>query len=238
MPEGNSRLNRSNQQKIKKQIIFFTIAIVVLLFIVFQFGPIVLDKVSSFTGSKKTGLTNSGNEVNTLETPFINVIPEATDSASIKISGTSTYSDATVELYINGSLYDSVPLSSDQSFSFDNVTLTSGGNIIKARVKKGNNVSDFTRDYTVTYAQSDAKLDVSSPTDGQTFGKGDQSITVQGQTDTNNDVTVNGSRAIVDQNGNFSYYMNLQNGDNNLDIIATTPSGKTTEKKITVKYQP
>lgn len=239
MQDRFSRLNRSNQQKIKKQIIFFTVAIIILLFVATQFGPAVLDKVSGFTSRFRSSQSiNTKTDHTTLEAPFINSIPDATDSATITISGTSTYSDAQVELYVNGNLYDTSALSSNQTFSFDGVKLTQGSNIVKARVKQGSDTSDFTRDYNVVYSQGDPKLDVSSPTDGQNFGRGDQSINVQGQTDPNNTVTVNSSRAIVDENGNFSYYMNLSEGDNTITIDAMSDAGKKTEKVLKVSYHP
>ena len=131
-----SRLTRTTQEKTKKQIIFFTVAIIVLLFVLFEFGPKVIDTLSSLTSF----LRKPASEVklidkNTFEAPFINSIPEATDSADIQISGSSTYSDAQVELFVNDNLYDTAPLGKDQKFSFGTVRLTEGENIIKARIK-------------------------------------------------------------------------------------------------------
>lgn len=240
MKDKSSRLSRTNQEKTKKQIIFFAIAIIILILGALNFGPRVLSSIASFTsGFKNTGTTTTATkEQNTLETPFIDSIPDATDSAGINISGSSTYSDAQVELFVNGNLYDTAPLTQDQKFSFDMVKLTEGGNSIKARVKKGDQISSFTRVYNVNYSQGAPKLDISSPSDGQQFTRGDQTITVQGETDPDNTVTVNDSQAIVDGSGNFSYYLNLSEGDNTIKIIATNNAGKTIGKSIKVTYKP
>lgn len=232
-----SRLNRTTDQKTKKQIIIFAITIIVVLFIFFQFGPSLLSLISNVTGSNN-GPVIVNNDKNTLESPFINSIPSATDSASITIAGTSAYSDAQVELYVNGDSYDTVPLSSDQSFEFEGVKLKDGINLIKARVEKGDKKSNFTQTYNVIYSQGAPKLDVSSPSDNQEFTRGDQTITVQGTTDPDNNVTVNNFRAVVDGSGNFSYYLNLSEGDNNVVIVAQSQAGKKTEKTLKVKYKP
>ncbi len=237
--QERSRLSRTTKERTKKQIIFFAIAIIVLIFTATQFGPGVLDKISSFmSGFGKPPTETRSADKNSLEVPFINSIPEATDSAVIKISGSSSYSDAQVELFVNGSLYDTQPLTDNQKFAFENVSLSEGSNIIKARVKKGNTASDFTRDYMVTISKGNPKLEVSTPTDGQEFTRGDQTINVQGKTDPDNTVTVNNFRAIVDSAGNFSYYLKLSDGDNDVKIIAQNTAGKQTEKTIKVKYKP
>lgn len=238
MSERNSRLSRTAADQAKKQTIFFILAIIVLIFIAFQFGPSLLSLVASFTGGRGPVNDTIQQGKNTLETPFIDSIPEATDSATISVSGSSTYSDAQVQLFVNDEEVDSTPLSSDQKFSFTNVKLTEGQNIIRARVKKGNETSDYTRSYYVTYSQGAPKLDISTPSDNQEFKRGDQTITVQGTTDPDNTVTVNGFRAIVDSAGNFTYNLNLSEGDNNLEIKAQSTSGKQTEKKLKVTYRP
>lgn len=239
MTQRSSRLARTNEQKSRKQIFVFGISTILFLAILLKFGPSVLSYVGSFPLFKKQVInTMPANDTSSLEAPFITSIPDATDSATIIIKGSSSYSDAQIELYVNGSLYDTTSLSKDQKFSFDSVKLSNGTSTIKARVKKGEEKSDFTRDYTVTYSQGAPKLDVNSPTDGQQFARGDQSITVQGVTDPDSDVTVNNFRAIVDSSGAFSYYLKLNDGDNTVTIIATNQAGKTTEKTVKVNYKP
>lgn len=240
MKDRSSRLSRTSQEKTKKQIVFFGIAIIILVFGALNFGPELLSGIASITsGFNKTGTTTlTAKEQNTLEAPFINSIPDATDSAQINISGSSSYSDAQIELFVNGNLYDTAPLTQDQKFTFETVALTEGGNSIKARVKKGDQVSPFTRTYDVNYSQGAPKLDVTNPSDGQQFSRGDQTITVQGTTDPENTVTVNGSRAIVDSAGNFSYYLSLSDGDNNLTISAINKAGQKTEKTLKVNFKP
>lgn len=235
----SSRLTRTTKERNKKQIMFFGFAIIALLFIFFQFGPYLLNLSGSFmSGLNKPSDKIIANENNTLETPFINSIPEATNSARIHIQGTSVYSDAQVELYVNGSSFDDITLSDDQKFTFKDVNLREGANIIKVRVKKGDLASDFSRNYIVEYSAGDTKLEVSSPTEGATFGRGDQTINVTGKTDPDSSISVNGSVAVVDADGNFSYFLSLSDGDNTISIDAQSAGGKTTNKSIKVTYKP
>ncbi|HMS22731.1 MAG TPA: hypothetical protein PKA38_03095 [Candidatus Levybacteria bacterium] len=239
MQAKQSRFSRTTQEKTKKQIFFFIIAIFLLLFVAFQFGPLLLDSVSSLTSVFRKNTTEvTASEDSTLEAPFIDSLPSATVSAHITISGSSTYSDAQVELYVNDELSDTAILADDQKFLFENVKLTEGQNIIRARIKRGNEYSSYTRSYYVSQSKGAPKLDVTSPTEGQQFGRGDQTITVQGVTDPDSNITVNGFRAVVDENGNFSYYLNLAEGENELSIKTQGKSGQETEKKIKVTYKP
>ncbi len=237
--QKRSRLNRTSSEKTKKQIIFLAIAIIIVLVLLIQLGPIALNFVGSAVSSFHTNTSKQiVDEQSSLEIPFIESIPSATDSGKIRIEGSSPYADAEIELYVNGKKYDSQPLDEEQKFSFSNILLTEGDNYIKARVKKGDITSFFTKEYIVEYLKGEAKLEISSPSDNQEFSKGDQNILVQGKSDPNNTVTVNGFRAIVDSEGNFSYNLNLSEGDNQVRIEATTPAGTKSTKELKVIYKP
>ncbi len=237
--QNSSRLTRTSKEKLKKQSIFFGIAILVLLGVLFQFGPFLLDSAGKLmSGFSKPANTTATTHSSTLEAPFISSIPEATNSARIHVVGTSAYSDAQIELYLNGDEYDTTPLSADQKFIFDEVILKEGSNLIKLRVKKDESVSEFTRNYTVEYNPDDAKLEITSPSDNAEFKRGDQTIQVTGTTDPDSSVTVNGSVAIVDSEGKFSYFLSLNDGDNTISIDAQSAGGKIINKIIKVKYNP
>ena len=90
----------------------------------------------------------------------------------------------------------------------------------------------------VSYVKGTPKLTLTSPSDGQTFSKDSNKATIAGQTDPTDRVTVNGYWAIVDSKGNFTYALPLQNGDNQLKIIATDDAGNTTEVDKKVIYSP
>lgn len=236
--QRRSRLNRATSDKTKKQIIFLITAIIIILVLLIQIGPIALNTIGGTLSSFQTSSEKQKIEEATLEVPFVESIPQATDSGSIRIEGSSPYSDAEIELYVNENISDSVPLDENQKFTFSDISLREGENTIKLRVKKGKISSFFTKGYLVTYQKGEAKLEVSTPSDNQQFSKGDQTISVQGKTDADNTVNINGFRAIVDSEGNFSYNLSLSEGDNQIKIEAFTPAGTSSTKELKVIYKP
>ncbi len=92
--------------------------------------------------------------------------------------------------------------------------------------------------FSINYINKGPNLTVNSPTDNQTFSGGNKTTVVQGTTDTDAKVTVNGFWAIVDDQGNFSYTLPLQNGDNQVNIVATDTAGNTTTVQKSVTYNP
>ena len=69
---------------------------------------------------------------------------------------------------------------------------------------------------------------------------GDKKVTVSGTTNTDKDVTIviNDTRVIVDSAGKFSKVINLNEGDNQIVIVATDTSGNSTQLTRQVTYQP
>ena len=81
-------------------------------------------------------------------------------------------------------------------------------------------------------------LSIDQPQDGQTVSKSSSpTLGIQGKTDIGNNVTVNGFWAIVDDQGNYNYLYTLQNGDNDIKVIATDPEGNQTTKEIHIHAQ-
>lgn len=233
-----SRLSRTQAKQTKKQIIIFGLAIIATLFVFLNFSPAVLTALGSIISGKNNSFALPASK-NVIEAPALDQPFTATGSARIKITGKSPYKGADIELSINGSSIGTSTVRDDGTFVFDSVALDSGDNVIRAKVQKGENSSDFSDDYIVKLFKNDApKLDVSFPQDNATLQKGDQEITVTGTTDPENNVTVNGFVAIVDGSGNFSYYLKLNEGDNTLTIVAQNPAGNSTTKNLKVNYKP
>jgi bacillopeptidase F len=98
--------------------------------------------------------------------------------------------------------------------------------------------SEFSNVLTVAFKSAPPSLNLDSPSDGQSFSKDQNTATVKGVTDPDVKVTVNGFWAITDSQGNFSYDLPLQNGDNKITVIATDMAGNKNEKDIKVTYSP
>ncbi len=234
-----SRLTRRVEKQNKKQLYLSILGLVVFLIAIIKLGPPILallgnaiDLISP-KSQQSLDLSNAP-----LQTPILDTLPPATPSSKIKVTGKSFYKEGEIELYLNDSLFKKTSVDEKGDFSFEDVTLIEGDNYIKARQTKNGKKSDYSEEKKITYIKNQPKLDINSPSDKATFKKADQEITVNGKTDPDNKVTINGFVAIVDSVGNFSYVLKLNEGDNKIKIEATNPVDMKTSKEITVSYNP
>ncbi len=78
-------------------------------------------------------------------------------------------------------------------------------------------------------------LDVTSPQDRSTVTT--PTITVAGKTTPNADVFINDKQLVADSQGNFSTTLTLDQGDNEIAIIANDQNGNSSERDLTVTLQ-
>lgn len=234
-----SRLNRTLEKKTKKNLYLSLIGIVVVLFLLVKFGLPALINFSLFLAQgKDQQLANTAaKNQKILLPPALVQNFTATNSATITVSG-SAQAKEKVELFVNNSLVDIMDTKDDGTFLFDNVSLNSGNNTIIAKAKVDNKESSPSNALSISFANKAPSLTVDNPSDGQTFSGGDQqNLTVKGKTDSSDiKVTVNGFWAIIGANGNYSYTLHLQGGDNQIKVIAQDQAGNQTEKDLTVHF--
>lgn len=232
-----SRLSKTAEKRTKKQLYLSILGIIVVVFLLFKFGIPALVNFSLFLSSLKgqQSTSNSQTAKELIVPPTLIQEFTATNSASITINGTTT-AQQIVQLYVNDDLVDSTTAKDDGTFSFKGISLTQQQNTIKARVKKDNKLSDFSDPLIISYIQKAPSLTLDSPSDGQSFPHDQSSVTVKGKTDADVRVTVNDFWAIVDSSGNYTYSLRLQNGDNQIHVVATDAAGNTTTKQIKVTY--
>jgi len=236
----SSRLNRTSEKQNKRQAFLFTAGFILLIVALFQFGPFFINVfgnlVFSIRGDGREDTHLIGQEV--LSPPILIDVQEATQSAYMNISGTISQSEAIVEVYLNDELYKEIKVADDNTFEIKNMVLKSGYNSVKARTVKDEKTSAFSKDYSITYIKDKPKLEVSVPSNNQTFTKADKTITVTGNTDADNSVTINGFKAIVESGGKFTYALSLNDGDNTVVIEAINPAGTAERRELKVTYTP
>ncbi len=232
----NSRLSR-NQENRSKHMLYVTIAGIVLILLFFlKFGVPLLINFALFVGGKgQPGQIQPDSNITYVAAPVLNPTFTATNSAQISISGIASNNEI-IDLYVNGNKTVSKETKSDGSFKFDNVSLQTGDNEIKAKAVVNKKESDFSEAVTITYKNTPVSLTVDNPHDGDSFSKDQNSVVVSGKTDPDAKVTVNDFWAIVDSSGNYSYDLHLNNGDNPIKVIATDPAGNKTENDLKVTY--
>lgn len=233
-----SRLSRKLEQQTRKRFYLTIFGTVILLFLLLKYGMPLLINLSLFLSNSKSSATDKQqNGTQFVAAPTINTTFSATNSASISVSGNAQPKQE-IRLFENDAYLDATQTKDDGSFSFPNVTLQQGNNILKVKAKQNNNESDYSQATTVLYKNSQPNLTVSSPSDGQSFSKDQSTISVSGKTDPDVKVTVNDFWAIIDANGNYSYNLHLQNGDNQIKVDALDSAGNKTEKTLKVTYSP
>ncbi|HUD44039.1 MAG TPA: hypothetical protein VMR41_00690 [Patescibacteria group bacterium] len=236
-----SRIRRHIEQQSERTLFLSIVgSLLVIIFLIF-YGVPLLSKFALMLSNSKASTTNAttGNSPSFIAAPVLNDTFTATNSATVSISG-SAIKNQDIKLYVNGTFAGDKQVDDNGTFTFDNVVLTAGNNDIKAQATTNNNVtSDYSNDLQISYSNKGPTLTVNTPSDNQTFSGGNsKTLQIQGTTDAECKVTVNNFWAIVDGQGNFTYSMQLQNGDNNLTIVSTDPAGNITTVQRKVTYNP
>ncbi len=235
MPK-RSRLNKSFQRKSRNTFIFSVLGIIIILALLFKFGlPLISD--ASFLFGK---ITSSPDKKETMETekefvsaPDLDGLPKATKEKLLRIGG-SSISGLTVYVYLNGS--KEAEVKADENGDFEtNIELTDGENIIKAKALKGASESEFSPSQTVSYKIKGPELSIDSPSDGAQIS-GANPIEVKGKSDPDSSVIVNDFQAILNNQNEWSYFLTLKGGDNEIKVVSTDGAGNSTEKIIHVNY--
>lgn len=238
MRPTRSRLMRRIEKTSRRNLVFSLLGIVILVFAVFKIGIPLLAQFSLFLGN----LGNSAPETETEKTIFIQAprlepLPIATNSGSIKITGISL-PEKEVETHINEELIGKATADKNGKFEIKSLKLQEGENNIKARVKDKEKFSEFSENVLVIFDNKPPILELTNPAPNQDFSKEQNKIEVKGKTEIESKVTVNGSRAIVDTNGNFSYTLALVDGENKIQVKAVDLAGNEVTIERTVTYSP
>ncbi len=233
-----SRLEQLSHKRYARNIILIIIGFFFLILVFFFYGvPLLINFslfVENFRGSNESSI--SVNNSNYIPPPVLNLLPSATNSAQITISG-SALPNQTVKLYLNGKYIKQIKSDEDKNFVINNVILANGENDIKAKsIESNNKESQYSQNIHIVYKNKSPALEVKYPNDQQIISNS-SNINVEGKTDGDAQVTVNGYWAIIDNLGNFSYLLNLQKGDNKIKIVASDEAGNKTEKEVVVKIE-
>lgn len=169
--------------------------------------------------------------------PRLLTLPEATNQQSLNISG---YAEpgAKAVLYLNESETSEVVVDKEGSFTFESVALADGENKIEIEViDEAGNVCRQPATHAIIFDEEEPELTVEEPEDGKEFeGEDGETITVKGTTEPEVTVTINGHWVRVSEDGDFEQTVRLEDGENDLEIIAEDKAGNETKIELTVHY--
>lgn len=225
----------------KKRLVLAILIIAIFVYALFTwFLPTLIAGLSVFNRFKPVFVKEIPiSENTTLAPPVLNIPYEATNTAKIKIRGySSPYTK--VEIYLDEGLQTTAESQEDGSFTSEAIILSLGTNDIFGKTidDKGSR-SLPSKPIRIIYTNEKPKLEIRAPEDNQTI-RGDKKILVLGTVEANKDiaVSVNGIRAIVTPEGNFSQGIELNDGENEIKITATDLIGNTTQMTRRVIYEP
>lgn len=225
----------------KRSFIITVIIIIVLLYATFAWVlPYFIGGISAVKNIiKPPKITVSNSSQNsTLAPPVLNIPFEATNSAQIDITGFGTpYSK--VKLYIDDESKQTTDVSSDGSFNFKNVSLNLGtNNIYGTTLDEKNKESLPSKTLKLIFDNEKPPLVINEPGDNKIIQGSDKKVKVSGKTNSGVHVFVNGGQTIVDEGGNFSTDVVINEGDNTISIKAVDIASNSTEIQRNVKYNP
>ncbi len=172
-----------------------------------------------------------------LAPPVLNIPYEATYSAQIDIPGYAS-PNSKVRLYVNDTPQDIIEVGGDGSFIFLSIDLNIGSNAIYGKsVDDKGKESLPSKTLSLLYDDEKPNLLVREPDDGKTIQGGEKKVHVDGKTDPNMTVYVNGNFVRIGSDGNFSTDIPINDGDNDIVIKAMDQAGNTTQvtRKVTYK---
>lgn len=228
------------RKKIRNQNLIFVIIIIFIISVLILFGTQILIGLSIAIDKLKDGDTINIESKNIvyIAPPVIDPLSEVTRENTVNITGSVLEENSQIKLYVNDKFVDDASPNDQQEFSFTNVKLKEGINIIKAKTLLSNGTeSAYSQSIRIKYLNKNPTLEIYSPQDGQIYKKDQSPIRISGKTDAGAKVTVNDFWAISDNKGEFYYIYPLKDGMNNLKIKSTDEAGNESLKEITINIE-
>jgi len=234
-----SWLQKKEQKKALRQTLLFFASGLVVLFLLFRFGLPALVKLAGFFADLKSAgqLIEKQDKIRPAP-PKFDYVDKNVDQRLIEISGQSEPASL-VKVYRNGSVYKEVITSKKGKFKLDDVKLKNGKNVFTATAwDVAGNESAQSKSLQIVFDQEPPNLEINKPKDGSRFFDENNQIKVTGLTEKDAQVKVNNRRAIINSQGFFEVNLVLDEGENEIKIIAKDEAGNETEKSLKVEYIP
>lgn len=238
MKKPYSRLEKVEEQRQVRTAIKFVVLTIGLILFLVALGVPLLARLTGIATSLEGNQSIIGSEDKTPPAPpRISTLPSWTNEKDLVVEG-NTEAGATVKVSINN---ESQETTADALGNFSvRIELVKGENTLYANATdNSNNESQNSQKHTVNYDNEPPKVEISKPTDGQTFaGSKEKQINIEGMTEAQAQVTINDRFLIVSGEGKFNYPTNLGDGENTFNVKSTDRAGNMTEVSLRVTYLP
>ncbi|MBU2577947.1 hypothetical protein KKA69_03905 [Patescibacteria group bacterium] len=216
--------------------VFYSLLTVSLVVIIFMFGIKAAVGISEFLQGRKP-VSESSLYKDSVSTPQLYPIIEATNTSEINIEGI-TIPNETVDIYLNDLNVKTFESNADGVFK-GSINLALGINTVYAVTKTHNEqISDPSKTWTVFYEKDPPYLQILEPENGALV-KRNNSVSIKGEVRAKTSkAMINDHLVIIDENLNFSYPVNLNEGENKFKIVCFDPAQNQTELEWVIHFQP
>ena len=164
--------------------------------------------------------------------PIITDIDTSTSSASVSFTANAA-KNTQVSIFVNDQKQQDFDNKND--LFVKTIELIPGINNIYLVSRNNKNQIKKSRIYSINYIDTPLLITIETPQENQIFS--DNYITIKGKTESDTDIKINDRPVTVDSQGNFNSVYSLNEGSNQIIVIATDIAGNQTEKKLTVIYE-
>ncbi|RLC35552.1 hypothetical protein DRH14_00565 [Candidatus Shapirobacteria bacterium] len=229
------RLEKKEERDVRKSTVLVGLFTLFLFLVVVFLGVPFLVRFSIFLGETKKNVEVQEKDVLPPLAPRIFLPFEATNSAEIRLSGVAE-AGIKIDLFKDGVKIDSLEVEDSGEFGFDKLELDEGENVFSAvAISKEDKKSPLSRELVVVYDKEAPEFEMTNPRE-ESLTVDNAEFDIIGKTEKDASVLVNGRVAMVDNEGNFKFRMQLDIGENKIEIKVRDLAGNESKKEIKIKY--
>jgi len=230
--------NYVSEQELVKRLfltVFYLIAVIGLLFITIKyFGP----KVGAIFGLISIHRDeDQPKDVVAPTAPIFSHVPSSTNKDKLILNGIAEPA-STVKLYVNGPEAESTTADNEGLFTFANIKIDEGNNIIFAKTfDPTGNESGKSEVLIISKDTKAPEIEIEEPENGSTVKNLNKRILIKGKLDENASVKINERFAVVRPDLTFELLLGVEEGTIEIKIEAVDKANNKAEKELTIKYE-
>lgn len=223
------------RKNIRKAAIYILLTIAGVLFFIFLGIPLIARTASFIAELRKSNKPIEKTDTTPPASPSIIPPPDYTNQPKVEIKG-STEPGITIIVKANSKTEEII--STKEGIFTYTFALSKGENQISFIAKDNSgNESQESQVYTIIYDNEPPEVTISSPQDGASFyGSKQRQIVIQGKVKDAETLKINERIVVIENDGDFTYAVTLQEGDNNFEITAIDKAGNQTTERLTVQF--
>lgn len=230
-----SRLKRIEEGRAIRTTVKYIVLTGLVILLLIRFGLPALSRLTALVADLTTQEPENNYSQSPLPPPQIANLPDFTNNETLRVTG-NTRPGYSVYVYFND---DKTEVLANANGEFTSTfKLSRGENSISALVAHSGQESTKTENYIVNFDNEPPKIELIAPENGKQFTGRDSHTQIEGATEPDAKVTINGRVAIVRGDGKFDFPLVLSEGENTFQILARDKAGNEAELEVKLNYTP